>query len=71
MKEWERMENVGGQGGPGEVLSWGWEKVMRLRHLAQPPECNVYSINVPDYAGQLEKLTQQDSRLLGGKPTAS
>lgn len=53
------------------MLSWEEKEVMRLRRLAQPRGCNGYSINVPAYAGELEKLTQQDSGLLGGKATAS
>lgn len=52
------------------MLSWEEKEVMRLRRLAQPRGCNEYSINVPAYAGELEKLTQQDSGLLGGKATA-
>ena len=62
---------VGREAGPGGGAAVGTGGGHRLRHLAQPPECNGYSINVPDDAGELETLTQQDSRLLGGKPTAS
>lgn len=57
-------EDVGGEG----VLSWEWKEVMRLRRLAQPRECNGYSINVPAHAGELEKLTQQDSDSLEDRP---
>lgn len=73
--EWK--EDVGGEkgrpqgGAGGGVLSWEWKEVMRLRRLAQPRECNGYSINGPAHAGEPEKLTQQDSGLLGGQATAS
>lgn len=64
------MEDVGGEErqAPGEVLSWEWKEVMRLRRLAQLTERNGYSINVPAYAGELEKPTQQDSGSLEERP---